>query len=214
MRDDRRYMKKDKPQKNYKAFANFLFEAGVLARTPRSGFRHLGSWRQSVAEHLLRTTYVGFTLAHLERGKDDSIDIEKVLECCLFHDFGEARALDLDYISQKYSNSDELKAIKDAVKDLPFGQRVIEAFSETEKQSTKEGIIAKDADHLELLLTLKEIMDNGNQQAADWIGPAMKRFKTDSAKLLADEILNTGSDEWWFADKSDNYWVTGGKDNK
>ena len=204
-------MSKEKPSTEYKKYANFLFEAGVLARTPRAGFRHLGSWRQSVAEHLFRTAYVGFTLANLEKEAGENIDIGKVLECCLFHDFGEARALDLDYISQKYSQSDELRAIQDAVKDLPFGQRIIDAFSETETRSTPEGAIAKDADQLELLLTLKEIMDNGNKQAVDWIGPTMQRFKTNSAKLLADEILKTSSDDWWFSNKSDNYWVTGGK---
>lgn len=103
-------------KKSLKAYANFLFEAGVLARTPRAGFRHLGNWKQSVAEHLCRTAYVGFVLAHLEQEKGEEVSVEKVMECCLFHDFGEARAIDLDYISQKYSKTDELKAIQDAVK--------------------------------------------------------------------------------------------------
>jgi putative hydrolase of HD superfamily len=88
-----------------KPYANFLFEAGVLNRTPRSGFRHLSGWQQSVSEYLFRTAYVGFVLAHLEEERGEKINIGKVLENCLFHDFGEARAIDLDYISQKYSNT-------------------------------------------------------------------------------------------------------------
>ena len=188
---------------NLKPYANFLFEVGVLNRTPRSGFRHLGGWDQSVSEHLLRTAYIGFVLAHLEQDRGSKIDIGKVVEDSLFHDLGEARANDLDYISQKYSKSDELKAIEDAVKNLPFGKRIISAFSETEERSTAEGIIAKDADQLELLCSLREIIDNGNKLAEDWIPPLLKRLKTSSAKELAEELLRTDSHDWWFENKED-----------
>ncbi|OGH46967.1 MAG: hypothetical protein A3A51_01155 [Candidatus Levybacteria bacterium RIFCSPLOWO2_01_FULL_39_10] len=195
--------------KRLKPYADFLFEVGALSRTPRSGFRHLGSFDQSISEHLLRTAYIGYVLAHLE--KDKGIDIGRVVENCMFHDLGEARALDLDYISQKYSQSDELAAIKDAVKGLSFGRKIVESFKETEINQTKEGIIAKDADQLELICSLKEIIDNGNSQAKDWIPHAVKRLKTKSAKSLAKEILRTNSNDWWFENKKDNYWVTGGK---
>jgi len=39
----------------------------------------------------------------------------------------------------------------------------------------------------------------------------VKRLKTKSAKSLAKEILRTNSNDWWFENKKDNYWVTGGK---
>ena len=197
--------------KKLKAYANFLFEAGVLNRTQRAGFRHLGGWSQSVSEHLFRTAYIGYLLSHLEQEKGHKTDIKRVLENCLFHDLGEARAQDLDYISQKYSQSDELQAIKDAVKGLSFGNRIIESFEETEGRSTKEGIIAKDADQLELLCSLKEIIDNGNMQAKDWINPLLKRLKTTSANDLAKVILKTNANDWWFENKKDEYWVKGGK---
>lgn len=197
--------------KNLRPYANFLFEVGVLNRTPRSGFRHLGGWDQSVAEHLLRTSYIGFVLAHLEQERGNIVDIGRVLENSLFHDLGEARAIDLDYVSQKYSKSDELKAIEDAVKDLSCGERIISAFKETEERSTTEGVIAKDVDALELLCSLQEIIDNGNQLAKDWIPPMLKRLKTSSAKELAEEILQTDSHDWWFQNKEDEYWVNGGK---
>jgi putative hydrolases of HD superfamily len=200
--------------KNLKRYADFLFEVGVLNRTPRSGFRHLGGWRQSISEHLLRTAYVGYVLADLEIARGEKVNIEKLLENCLFHDLGEARALDLDYVSQKYSESDELKAIEDAVKDLPFGKRVIESFKETEGKTTTEGIIAKDADQLEFLCSLKEVIDDGNTQAADWIPPLLKRLRTPSAKKLADVILKTNSNDWWYENKEDEYWVNGGKKRK
>ena len=200
--------------KKLKPYADFLFEVGALNRTPRSGFRHLGDWKQSVSEHLLRTAYVGYVLAHFEKEKDKKIDVNKVVLNCLFHDLGEARALDLDYISQKYSTSDELMAIRDATKNLSFGKNIENSFIETEIKQTKEGIIAKDADQIELILSLKEIIDHGSPQAKDWIGHAVKRLKTNSGKKLAKEILRTNSNDWWFGDRNDTYWVTGGKNRK
>src|SRR5665213_2375831 len=95
-----------------KPYANFLFEIGVLERTPRSGLRrHLGGWPQSVSEHLLRTAYVGLALATLENENGAKLDIGKVIETCMYHDLGEARVTDLDYVSKLYSTRDEVSAI-------------------------------------------------------------------------------------------------------
>ena len=41
--------------------ANFLFEVGMLNKTPRSGYQFLGSGKESVAEHILRTVFVGYS---------------------------------------------------------------------------------------------------------------------------------------------------------
>ncbi len=196
---------------DFKPYAKFLYEVGALAQTARTGFRHLGNWRQSVSEHLCRTAYIGFVLAHLEQERGETVNVGQVLENCLFHDLGEARATDLDYVSQKYSQTDELAAIKDAVKGLAFGDRIIRAFMEAEEKSTPESIITKDADNIELLCSLREIIDNGNKQAESWIAPIVKRLRTESAKKLATEVLTTSSDEWWYENKEDSYWVKGGK---
>lgn len=42
------------------SIADFLFEVGMLCKTPRSGYQFLGSGRESVAEHILRTVFIGF----------------------------------------------------------------------------------------------------------------------------------------------------------
>src|SRR3989344_2552165 len=80
---------------------DFLYEAGMLAHTPRSGFFFLGSGEQSVAEHLNRTAYFGYALAHLI----GNVNTAKVVEMCMFHDFAEARVSDLNYVHQKYVKS-------------------------------------------------------------------------------------------------------------
>ena len=189
--------------KDNKAIVNFLFEVGILAKTPRTGFHFLGSGEQSVAEHVHRTTYVGYVLATLE----GNVDVAKVMKMCLFHDLAEARTSDLNYVHQKYTESDEHKAIADLAKTLGFGNDILNLLREMKDKKTKEAVIAKDADQIEWLLSLKEETDTGNSRASTWIPSAVKRLKTDSAKQLAEVIVNTSSDDWWFGDKEDRWWV-------
>lgn len=186
-----------------KSIVDFLFEVGILSKTPRTGFHFLGSGEQSVAEHVHRTTYVGYVLATLE----GDVDVGKVMKMCLFHDLAEARTSDLNYVHQKYTESDEHKAIKDLAKTLDFGDDIVAVLKEMTERKTKEAIIAKDADQVEWLLSLKEESDTGNSRANTWIPSAVQRLKTDSAKQLAEVIINTNSDDWWFGNKEDSWWV-------
>src|SRR6266853_3698763 len=104
-------MKKEKKQKNIgnKNIANFLFEVGMLAKTPRSGFHFLGTGEHSVAEHVNRTSFIGYALAQM----DGSVDVLKVLKMCLFHDISETRISDLNHIHQKYVERREHSAVQD-----------------------------------------------------------------------------------------------------
>ena len=189
-----------------KNIANFLFEAGMLKRTPRSGFQFLGSGAESVAEHIFRTTYVGYALGKM----DQSIDVNKLIKMCLFHDLPEARTGDLNYVNKKYVVADEQKAVSDLTKTLPFGGELRDIINEYEEGRTPEALLAKDADQLEMILALKEYKDIGNRYAEEWLAFSLKRLRTEAAKELARVILETDSSLWWFSDKGD-WWVTGGK---
>jgi hypothetical protein len=57
-------------------------------------------------------------------------------------------------------------------------------------------------------------MDDGNTQAKDWIPPLLKRLRTPSAQQLASVLMETSSNDWWFENKEDGYWVAGGKKRK
>jgi len=189
-----------------KNIANFLFEAGMLKRTPRSGFQFLGSGAESVAEHIFRTTYVGYVLGKM----DQSIDVNKLIKMCLFHDLPEARTGDLNYVNKKYVIADEQKAVRDLTKTLPFGRELLDIINEYEEGRTAEALLARDADQLEMILALKEYKDIGNKYAEEWLAFSLKRLRTETAKELAKVILETDSSLWWFSDKGD-WWVTGGK---
>jgi putative hydrolase of HD superfamily len=187
-----------------KNIANFLFEAGMLKRTPRSGFQFLGSGAESVAEHIFRTTYIGFALGKMA----GNVNIDRMIKMCLFHDLPEARTGDLNYVNKKYVKADEEKAAEDLARTLPFGEDIKELIFEFHRGETHEAQLARDADQIEMILALKEYKDLGNQYAAEWLEFSMKRLRSETAKELAKVILETDSSLWWFSDKGD-WWIRG-----
>lgn len=194
-------------KKNLKAVADFLYEVGILSKTPRSFTYFLGSGEQSVAEHINRAMYVGYVLATL----DGKADVGKVMQMCLFHDLAEARTSDLNYIHQKYVMSDEESAIADLVKTVSFGNDLLSILTEYKERKSKEALIAKDADVIEFILSLREQVDTGNTRAETWIPSAVKRLKTKVAQELIKMIVKTPSDDWWFSNKEDRWWVSRSK---
>lgn len=194
---------------NYKQVANFLFEVGILARTPRSGFHFLGTGDQTVAEHINRVCFIGYMLAMM----DGKVDISKVLQMCLLHDISEARISDLNYVHQKYVEKREDEAHKDLAKSVPFGDRLLNTITEYEERKSRESLLVKDADNLEWILALKEEVDTGNTRALAWIKPAIKRLRTKEAKEIAKVIMKIDSNDWWFDKKSQKskWWVNRNK---
>lgn len=185
---------------------DFLFELGMLKRTPRSGWQYLGTGNESVADHVFRTAMISYTLAHL----DPSIDMSKVLRLALVHDLAEARTGDLNYMNQKYVVADEDAAIDAMVENLPFADEIRELHDEYQKQETPESVLVRDADQLEMLLELKTLRDAGNRSADDWIPFVLKRLSTENGQEVARRILEKNSSDWWF-DRGSDWWVNGGK---
>ncbi len=190
-----------------KSIVNFLFEVGMLKKTPRSGYFFLGSGVESVAEHIMRMTCIGYVMGKLH----ENIDEGKLIKMCLLHDLAEARTGDHNYVNKKYVSVDEEKAISDLSGELPFSSEIIALYKEFNECKTDESLLANDADQIEHILQLKECMDLGNPHAKDWIKNARKRIKTHVGQKLADYILKTHSTEWWFEDKDAEWWVNGAK---
>ena len=187
-----------------KNIAHFLFELGMLKRTPRTGFQFLGSGAETVAEHIFRTAMIGYTLARL----DGQADSGRVVLLCLFHDVPEARTGDLNYVNKKYVRADENRAVEDLARTLPFGDDYRALHAEFVARGTREALIAHDADQLEMILALKEHKDLGNRYADEWYPFSVRRLQTEVAKSLAETIWTTDSSRWWFDGDSD-WWVNG-----
>jgi putative hydrolase of HD superfamily len=187
-----------------KELINFLFEVGMLKKTPRTGYQFLGSGKESVAEHTFRMTIIGYLLS-LQEPQADSM---KTTLMCLFHDLHEARTGDHNYVNKRYVQIDEDKAIQDLAKGLPFSDQIISLTREFTEGKSVEARISRDADQLDLILSLKEQQDLGNTYAREWLHYALKRLQTEAARSMAQEILETDSTEWWFEKKTE-WWVNG-----
>ncbi len=190
---------------------NYLFEVGMLNRTPRSGFAFLGSGRQSVAEHSFRMLHIAWLLAKLS---EEPVNKLHLLQLVMFHDLPETRTGDFNYVNHKYDSANEEKLYADLARELPFGEEIVALVQEFEARATPEARVAYDADQLEFLLILKEQQDLGNPRVADWIPPALARLKTEAGKQLAEEILASRSDDWWFNNKQDRHWIDRGKNTE
>jgi putative hydrolases of HD superfamily len=188
--------------------ANYLNEVGMLNHTPRSGFPFLGSGEQSVAEHIHRMMHIAFVLARLS---DRKVDELRLLHLVLFHDLPEARTSDHNYVYRRYVTEDMEKVFSDGTREWAHGTEIVAAIREFEAGETPEARLAKDADQLELLLMLKQQADLGKPHVDEWITPLLARLKTEPGKHLAEEILATRWDAWWFDDKHDPHWVEGKK---
>ena len=187
---------------------NFLFEVGMLKRTPRTGWQFLaGAEGESVADHSFRVAMIAFVLARLG---DDEVDADHVLRLALVHDLPEARTGDLNYMNQKYAHADEERAAEDLVQGLPFSDELGTLLREYRAEETRESIVAHDADQLELLLHLVEQRDAGVPSTQDWVPFVLKRLRTDGGRKLAQSILDGDSSNWWF-DRDSSWWIRGGK---
>jgi putative hydrolase of HD superfamily len=111
-------------------------------------------------------------------------------------------------VNKKYVQVDEDRATRDLARDLPFGGRILSLTREFNSCRTLEAKISRDADQLELILSLKEQQDLGNSYAGEWLTYALKRLCTHNGREMAEEILQTDSTEWWFEKKTE-LWVNG-----
>lgn len=188
--------------RDLQAIANFIYETGILSKTPRSGLWFLGTGEQSVAEHTLRCAFIGYSLCYLV----PKADKEKVILMCLLHDLGEGRTSDLNYVHQKYGRLAESRAVDDLANTVPFGAEIQKVYKEVEAKQSLEAKLAKDADQLEWLATMREEQTKGNIKAKTWAQITVKRMKTPAGKALAKVIMTTHPDKWWFNAK-DEWWV-------
>lgn len=176
-----------------KKIANLLFEAKILKEIPRSGYHFLGAGKESVAEHSFSTTFIAYVMSQLL----PEVDALKLINMCLIHDFAEARIGDLNTVHKKYVTADENKALEDATAGLLFGEKMTALIKEFNDGGTVEAKLARDADHLALILELKGLIDIGYEPPKTWIENVIGRLQTETGQQIASAVMQTGRDEWW-----------------
>jgi putative hydrolase of HD superfamily len=164
---------------------DFIFQAGALRRVERSGWKTIGIKPESVSEHSFRSAVIAYIIA-----KKEGADPQKAALAALFHDLHEVRINDIHIVGKKYLSINEGGAKKDT----------FAAFPELLELMEDEGVmrIANDADKLELIFQAKEYKDLGNNYVDEWIERATALLQTESAKKMANDVLERDSFSWLF----------------
>jgi len=173
----------------------FIFELGQLRRIKHEGWRLAGiEHPESVADHSLRVAQIGYVLAVLE-GHPAPCEVAAI---GVFHDIEECRVGDIHRVASRYVEADKPRAAKEQLAPLgTLGDGIFKLWSQDEKQDTAAGIIAKDADYLEMAAVAKEYVEQGFASAQDWINNISKALKTESAKRLMASLQSVNSTDWW-----------------
>ncbi len=183
---------------NVKKIINFIFELNHLKRQRQSGFQLMGVKNPcTVAEHVFRATQIGYLLAVME----GDVDPERVVAILIIHDNPETRTGDQHKVAAKYFSKKEVEArvFQDQLEGLgeKLGQRWNDYFEEYENRTTREGIVAKDADWLEVAFQAKEYLDSGFSGAQEWIDNVEKALETESAKNILDKMKQANFNDWY-----------------
>lgn len=174
---------------------SFFYEMGHLARVKREGWRLLGiESPESIAEHSLRAAQIAWVLAKLEGLQNP----HAAVTIAVFHDIGECRVGDLHKLASRYGELDEARAVKEQCERLgEIGLELFGLWEQVETRSTPEGVVAKDADLLELAVRAKEYIERGYVGAQEWINAVTPHIKTNSGRALLATIPSTTSTDWW-----------------
>ena len=176
------------------AIVRFTFELSQLREEARHGWLRIHENPESVAEHTQRAAALGFLLACREGFADPNV----VVTMIVFHDMHETRVGDKDMVQKRYLRVDEERAALEQVQDLGMaGKAIFQLWKEVEEGSTEAGIIAKDAEILEMVFTARELVVRGNTDAQSWIDGSRPRMRTASGKELLELIKDADPSEWW-----------------
>jgi len=146
---------------NLQSIIKFLEIAGMLKRTPRTGWVEVDvSQPESVADHTFRTAILCMLYADIE-----SLNSLKLLRMALIHDLPEAVIGDLTPIEKTEATKErEEKSIKQILGLLPMEQRerYITVWIEYQEGLTREAQALRQLEKIEMALQAKEYQKAGS----------------------------------------------------
>lgn len=190
--------------KSHLDLINFFYEIGSLRKLKRSYIQHMLQEVESIAEHSQRVTLIAYFLS-----KEAKANTYKVMLMAAFHDLAEARTGDANWLQKQYIKQDEEKALN--AQYALMGESSVEIkdiLNEYHKRESLESKIAKDADNVDYILSLKELELQGNQEARRrlYSGDCSKdQLYTSIAKNMFDEILKSNPNDWYQPDRKETH---------
>jgi putative hydrolase of HD superfamily len=183
-------------RKELEAITRYLYEVGHLKRSKRQGWWQAGiSDPESIAEHCFRVGVIGYVLAVME-----GVDPSTTAAICLFHDIIESRLGDIPNVTKHYMSPETPEAVsEDQVAGLPPEmarsiQSMVRGYVE---HSSREALLARDADKLECILQAREYQSQGYQNVEPWISSNFAKLQSESARALAVVCQELPPDQWW-----------------
>ena len=157
------------PTVDWRNIIKFLEIAGILKRTPRTGWVDVGVYQpESVADHTFRTAFLCMIYADIK-----DLDPLKLLRMALIHDLPEAIMGDL-MPSQKTAETKEKEetVIHQILSLLPETQRenYLAVWNEYQEGKTKESKAVRQLEKIEMALQAKEYEKLGSTNKS------LKRF--------------------------------------
>jgi len=187
-----------------KKITDFIFELNQLKREYHRGLALAGVKQpDTIAEHSLRAAQVGYILACMEneRAGAEAVSAEKVAMMLIIHDNAETRVGDQHKVGARYFDIKEpsMSAFSDQIAGLGSGveEKWKGYMGEYKSRSTREGVVAKDADWLEVAFQAKECVDTGYESAQDIIDNVEAALETEAAKEIMAMMKETKFTEWW-----------------
>lgn len=177
----------------------FISEIEALKRIEHMGVKLAGVEKaDSVAEHSLVSAQIAYILAKLE-----GADAQKCVVMNVFHDNEEVRLGDRHKVTKRYLKTEEAerKAEQEHFANLPhdIADALFALQEEKGAKSSKEAIIAKEADLLEMVAQAKIYQESGFKGCKYWISEFENAFQTESAKAIFKAIVEDDDflNSWW-----------------
>lgn len=140
------------------ALLGFMHDGIRLKLVPRSGWWYYGIKNpESVADHVYSMSLMAMIIAEYLKRMGEDIDTGKVVKMALIHELGETRIGDIHLEARRYIPREELddaehRAFGDVVGVLgDISKYMLDLYREFEERASKEALIVRAADKLELL---------------------------------------------------------------
>jgi 5'-deoxynucleotidase YfbR-like HD superfamily hydrolase len=131
---------------------------GELKKIKRSGWVRCNiPDPESVADHSYRTAFMAMMLGDILK-----VDTLKLMKMALIHDLGEVMAGDItpyDGIEREEKRRKEEEGLRQLLEGVPNGNEYMGLWKEYEEQKSKEAIILKNIDKLEMAVQALEYQE-------------------------------------------------------
>jgi putative hydrolase of HD superfamily len=146
---------------------------------------------ESVADHTLGVAILAMWITDLYF---PALDVLKVIQLALIHDFGEVYAGDItpaDDIDNEQKSSLEYEAVQSIFAKLPNGSQYLALWKEYESAQTPEAMLVRQIDRLEMGLQASIYSHLGLNSPDEFLDSARKALHEPELENIFEELIKT-----------------------